>query len=196
MLTQLKDSVSVKGHVKMTVCDPSRAPLEHQAIERFLRENPERPGMTVFQMIDRDQKLRGLLQAFHNRAEEEHQEIDNMVVTAGRTLIANSIWQPSIDTRVSHVEVGTGTNAPANGDTALQTAVYRNALASGNNAANIVTLTGYYNLTETSGTFREAGLFINGTGTLGTGTLLSRVAINIAKTTSQTMTIEWTLTIS
>lgn len=122
-------------------------------------------------------------------------EYDNLVVTAGRTLIANSLWNPSVDTRVSHVELGTGTTAPANGDTALQTPAYRNALASGNNSSNVVTFTGYFTATETTGTYREAGLFINGSGTLGTGTLLSHVAINITKTSIQTMTIEWTISI-
>lgn len=126
----------------------------------------------------------------------QFQEVDNLVVTAGRTILANGLWNPVAVVRVSHIELGTGTNAPANGDTALQTPSYRNALASGNNVNNVATLTGFFNQTETSGTFREAGMFINGNGSLGTGTLLSRVAINITKSSIQTLTIEWEITFS
>lgn len=124
------------------------------------------------------------------------QEVDNTVVTVGRAVIANAMWNPSAAPRVTYVELGTGTNAPAAGDTALQTPTYRNALASGNNVSNVVSLTGFFSLTETSGTFREAGLFIAGSLTIGTGTLLSRVAINITKSTIQTMTVEWEITFS
>ncbi len=127
---------------------------------------------------------------------DEIQEIDNTVCTVGKALIANSLWQASIDTRVNKIALGSGTNAPAAGDTTLQTEVYRNDLASGNNVSNVVTLTGFFSATETSGTYREAALFINGTGSADTGTILSRVAINITKSAAQTMTIEWTITIS
>lgn len=124
------------------------------------------------------------------QVEENH----NIETTVGMAVIANALWNPSAAPRVTHVELGSGTNAATAGDTALQTPVYRNALASGNNVSNVVSLTGYYNLTETSGTFREAGLFIAGTGTLGTGTLLARTAMNVTKTTSQTLTVEWAIT--
>lgn len=124
------------------------------------------------------------------------QEQDNLVVSSGKTAVANALWSPSGTIKVSHIELGTGTTAPAAGDVALQTPSYRNALASGNNVNNIVSLTGFFGFTETTGTYREAGLFINGSGTLGTGTLLSRVAINITKTNVQTLTIEWTITVS
>ncbi|MFA6429769.1 MAG: hypothetical protein WCV84_04710 [Patescibacteria group bacterium] len=124
------------------------------------------------------------------------QIVDNLVVTAGRALLAQAFANPSIDVRVSHVELGTGTTAPANGDTVLETPSYRNAIASALNVSNVATLTGFFSATECNGTYREAGLFINGTGSLGTGTLLSRVAINITKSAIQTLTIEWAITLS
>ena len=129
----------------------------------------------------------------------EEQIIENLIVTAGKTAIANQFvsGSPSPDPlRVNYIALGSGTNAPAAGDTTLQTEVYRNATASGWNVSNASTLTGFYSATETSGTYREAGLFIAGTASANTGTLLSRVAINITKSAIQTLTIEWQVTIS
>lgn len=124
--------------------------------------------------------------------------VENIVPTVGRTMIANNLTDTTPDNvpYVKYAEVGTGTNAPANSDTTLQTSTYRNAIASRTNASNVGYVTAFYNATETSGTFREAGIFCDGTASAGTGILLSRVAINVTKTTSNTLTIDWTLTIS
>lgn len=123
---------------------------------------------------------------------------ENLIPTVGRTMIANNLTDstPTNVMVVTHVELGSGTNAPANADTTLQTAVYRNVVASLTNVNNIGYASGFFTALETSGTYREIGLFCNGTGTLGTGILLSRVAVNITKSTSETLTVDWTLTIS
>lgn len=129
----------------------------------------------------------------------EEREVDNLVVTAGKAAIANHIASgaPSPSAlRVNKIAIGTGTNSPAAGDTQLQTETFRKDTASANSVSNVATVTAFYTAAETSGTFREAGLFMGGTASANTGTLLSRVAINITKTTAQTMTIEWTITIS
>ena len=129
----------------------------------------------------------------------QQQEVDNLVVTAGKagiaSVLANSVPTPT-NPRVNYVALGTGTNSPAAGDTTLQTETYRKITASGYSVSNVATITGFYSTTETTGTYREAGLFMSGTGSANTGTLLSRVAINITKTNVQTLTIEWTITIS
>lgn len=123
----------------------------------------------------------------------------NLIPTVGRTAIANYLTDstPSPATlRINYVALGSGTNAPANGDTTLQTEVYRNAVASQTNSNNIAYITGFYNATETTGTYREAGLFIAGTGAADSGTLFSRVAINITKAATESLTLDWTITIS
>ena len=134
----------------------------------------------------------------HLRKREVHR-YNNLVVTAGRTSIANHLTagSPSPSAlRVTFVALGTGVVAPANSDTTLGTEVYRKATASAANTANVATVTGFFTQTETTGTYREAGLFMGGTIAANSGTLLSRVAINITKTAIQTLTIEWTITIS
>lgn len=123
---------------------------------------------------------------------------ENIVPTVARQMIANNLTNalPTNLMRVKYAEVGTGITAPANTDVALQTSTYRNSIASITNASNIAYVTAFYGATETSGTFREAGIFSDGSATAGTGVLVSRVAINVTKSTSETLTIDWTLTIS
>jgi len=122
----------------------------------------------------------------------------NIIPTVGRAMLANNLTDatPTDDPRINYVALGTGTNAPANADTALQTETYRNTVASQTNSNNIAYCTGFFSATETSGTFRECGLFANGTGAADSGVLFSRVAINVTKGVTETLTIDWTITIS
>jgi len=124
--------------------------------------------------------------------------IDNIIPTVGRTMIANNLTSvsPTNVMLANYIALGSGTNTPANADTTLQTETYRNAVASRTNASNIAYVTGFFSATETSGTYREAAIFSNGTGSANSGVLVSRVAINVTKSTSETLTIDWTLTIS
>lgn len=130
--------------------------------------------------------------------EEQIFEYDNIIPTIGRTLIANNLTDatPDNNIRLNKAALGTGTNAPANGDTQLQAEVYRNDLFSRTNSANIAYVTAAFNATEVTGTFREAGIFADGVSGANTGVLFSRVAINITKSNTQTLTLDWTLTIS
>lgn len=125
--------------------------------------------------------------------------VPNLVVTAGRAAIAAFLGNVSPTPTTlypNYVALGTGTNSPANGDTTLQTETYRNAVASRTNASNVAFITGFFSASETTGTFRECALFIAGTASANTGTLLSRVAINITKGGTETLTLDWSLTIS
>lgn len=140
----------------------------------------------------------GLINKLNASCRLETQVYHNIIPTVGRTLLANNLTDatPTNDPLINKAELGTGTSTPANGDTTLQTGTYRNDVASLTNGNNIAYITAFFNATETSGTFREAGLYADGSGTVGNGVLVSRVSINVTKTTSQTLTIDWELTIS
>jgi len=133
-----------------------------------------------------------------NTGEEQVFEYDNIITAACWTMIANNFVDSTPDNTmfINMAVIGTGTSTPATSDTQLQTETYRNNLASKSNVANLAYATAYFNATETSGTFREAGIVVDGTGTANTGVLVSRVAINITKTTSQTLTLDWTLQVT
>lgn len=113
-------------------------------------------------------------------------------------IIADSSALPASTDSIllNYVALGSGTNSPSNSDTTLQTESYRNLIASISRSNSIIYITAFFQETETSGTYREAGLFANGTASADTGILASRVAINVTKSTSETLTIEWTITIN
>jgi len=73
--------------------------------------------------------------------------------------------------------------------------VYRNAIASRTNAVNVGYATAFFNQTEVTGTFREAGIFCNASGTANSGVLLSHVNINVTKSNTQKLTIDWMMTL-
>ena len=134
-----------------------------------------------------------------NTGEVIVKEYRNLIPTSGRTAIASWLTNASptpASIKLNYTALGTGATAPANGDTTLQTETYRKAIASTTNASNIAYATAFYTAIECSGTYTEAGVFMNGTGTANSGTLFSRVAVSIVKTTSQSLTIDYTITIS
>lgn len=134
--------------------------------------------------------------------EEQIFEYDNVVTAACWTMVANNLTDATPDNSMLlnkallGTGANTGVNAPAVGNTQLVTEVYRNNLASKSNVANLAYATAFFNATETTGTYTEAGIVVDGTASANTGVLVSRVAINITKSSSQTLTLEWTLTIS
>lgn len=126
-------------------------------------------------------------------------EFHNIIPTVGRALVAShftSVSPSPSSLLVNYGAVGTGTNAPANGDSTLQTETCRTVIASRTSASNIAYITAFFGATDVSGALKEAGLFIGATGTANSGTLLSRVAINITKSLTETLTLDWTITIS
>ncbi len=124
--------------------------------------------------------------------------VENLVPTVARTMIANNLTNvsPTNVMRITHCALGSNATAASNSDTQLGTETYRNAIASITNANNIGYATGFFTATETSGTYQEVGIFSNGTGSANSGILISHVITTITKTTSQTLTIDWSLTFS
>lgn len=124
---------------------------------------------------------------------KEWREVHNLVVTAGKNHIADQLSSSPSQAAMSHMEVGTGTTAPAAGDTALQTALDRNALTSRTDSTNVVTYVGDWAAGDATHTaITEAGIFNNSTG----GTMLNRATFTaINKGASDTLKITWTVTV-
>ncbi len=126
------------------------------------------------------------------------QEYENLIPTVGRAMIANNLTSGSPDNTmvVTHIALGDDGTAVANGDTALGNEVYRNTVASITNADNVAYVTGFYDATEDDDTYLEAGVFCDGAAGADTGILLSHVLISVVKSNTETLTVDWTLTIS
>jgi hypothetical protein len=122
---------------------------------------------------------------------KDTREVENLVVGAGLDFIASRMNGTS-DGVMSHMAIGTGTTAAANGDTDLGTVVgSRVSLTSATVTDNAIVYVGDFS--STSGAITEAGVFNASTG----GTMLCRTvfsALNI--TSSDSLSITWTVTIS
>jgi hypothetical protein len=122
-------------------------------------------------------------------AEQTHR---NLVVNAGLNLIRDFL-DGDAPTAPSHFSYGTGTNAVAAGDTALQTEVARDTLTSqtGTNAQQQVYTYYLGSLTGNGNTLGEAAIFNAASG----GTMLCRVKLSptIVKTASIAVTFTWTI---
>lgn len=127
----------------------------------------------------------------------------NLIVSGtntGRNLIAQRLGGTNTYTlNATHADIGTGTNAPANSDTQLQTPSVRAAKTSQVISGNVVTLQFFFSdAALPNGTYREFGTFIDGTGTLSSGQLFNRVLFGTAytKASGEDTTVEVEITIS
>ena len=121
-------------------------------------------------------------------------DIDNLVVTTGKSLVATML-QGGSPTPITHMGVGTGSTAAAAADTALGTEVDRNGLAvSGGTATGVVvSYTGTWAPGDGTGALTEAGLFTASSG----GVMLCRTVFPVVnKGADDTVTIVWDVTIS
>jgi len=123
----------------------------------------------------------------------------NIFVTTGKTAIARRLRNAGLIANegiITYGATGTGLNTPSVSDTKLQTELARKLVASGSNVNNITTIIVYFSTSESNGSLKEFGLFgENATVSADSGTLFNRAAINIIKTSSQSLTIECQLTI-
>ena len=126
----------------------------------------------------------------------ELRKVKNTVVTTGKNFIAGAMIKTTTDSpaAMTHMAIGTGTVAVAAGDTALGTqngarVTFSEAAAAASNAVTYkATFSSAY-----SGAITEAGVFNAATA----GTMLCRTVFSaVNKTTSDTISITWTITVS
>lgn len=125
----------------------------------------------------------------------------NLVVTSGLTAVtkalSNNISAVSA-IAVNYAAVGSGTTAVAAADVQLTTESFRKTITSLNYSNGSFFGGMYIDYTESSGTYYEGGLFITGTSTANSGTILNHVLLNsptgIVKTTAQVLTINYQIT--
>lgn len=126
---------------------------------------------------------------------KEEQTVKNLVVDDGLEHIADRLGASSPATRMSHMEVGTGTTAPAAGDTTLETAIAssRVSLTTQTVSTNTVEYVGDFPAGTGTGAVTEAGVF----NASSSGTLLCRTTFSVVnKGAADTLKITWTLTVS
>lgn len=141
-------------------------------------------------MILEDLKMTGHLHVLVNG--EVVRDIPNLVVTTGKEFVASRI-KDATTAAMSHMALGSGTTAPAAGDTALGNELHRSALVSTTVNGAVVTYSADFGAGEGTGAVTEAGLF----NASSAGTLFCRTTFAVVnKGVNDTMTITWSVTVS
>lgn len=136
----------------------------------------------------------------YNTITKKHdiQLVKNMFVTAGKNSLADGLRGTTENNKgtITYCAVGTGVTAPALGNTTLQTEIFRKLISVRSVSGNVATFQIFFTTSEANGTLREAGLFgDDASGTANSGTLFCRAAINRTKSSSDTLTFTWSVTI-
>ena len=145
-------------------------------------------------------KLRGCLEIVLGDANGnvlDKQIINNTIVTVGRRWVLQQIASSEINTAqsIQYLAIGTGTTAPATGDTALVSEVVRAAIQSfttSNLTSNPPSwrAEASWATNEANTTLAEVGMFVTNSG----GTMLGRATFStVNKTTSNTFSISYTV---
>jgi hypothetical protein len=120
-------------------------------------------------------------------------EKKNVIVQVGKNFLASAIISSSTSPFIA-IAIGTNSTPAGVADTTLGTELTRAAYTSSSVAANVVSLSKLFSAGVGTGTITEAGIFNNSTSG---GTMLSHVVFSaIGKGASDTLTINWTLTVS
>lgn len=123
------------------------------------------------------------------------QYVKNLVTTAGKSSIADRL-RGATKGEITYCALGTNATAPALADVALGTELFRKQISVRSVSGNVATFQTFYTTAEANGTLKEAGLFgDDATGVANSGTLFCHTAIDRVKSTNDTLTILWALTV-
>ena len=142
-------------------------------------------------MINENFKVTGAVKITKNG--EVVREIPNTIVTAGKNELASLITGNG--TVFGYMAVGTGTTSVVAGDTTLETELDRNAttVSGGTATNNTIEFETVWNAGDGTGAITEAGIF----NASSSGDMLARTTFSaVNKSSSDILTITWTVTIS
>ena len=140
-------------------------------------------------MFQDDMKMTGRLIISIN--DNVVQEVDNLVVTAGKEFVASRMIGTSADV-MDNMAIGSGSTSAAAGDTALGSELNRQSATSSASGA-VVTYSATFAAGNGTGAVTEAGLF----NASSSGSMLCRTVFSVVnKGASDSMTISWAVTVS
>lgn len=121
---------------------------------------------------------------------KDERRFRNLIVTSGKNLLAAILGASG--TKPSHLAVGTGTTAPAAGQTALVSEIgTRVSLTHSNPSSNVWRMVGTFGPGNATGAITEAGLFNASSG----GTMFARQTFAVInKDENDSLEITWEIT--
>lgn len=127
-----------------------------------------------------------------------YQHTHNLVTDAGKASIADGIRGTETNSKgiITYCALGTDASAPDPTNTVLGTELFRKLISVRSVNDNVATFETFFTTEEANGSLKEAGLFgDDASATENSGTLFCHTAINRTKTSSDTLTLRWSLTI-
>lgn len=146
-------------------------------------------------MINEGLKLKGdvaLVLRDKNGNVKEERKINNLIVDTGLNFICDRMKDD--ETAMTHMALGSGTTAPAAGNTALESQLgSREALDSSTVTNNQIVYISSFEAGDATGAVSEAGIFNAASG----GTMLCRVTFAVVnKAADDVLSINWTITLT
>jgi len=139
-------------------------------------------------------RMKLILEDIHTGELDVSEWYNNLITTVWK--VANlRRWKNSAskanEGMVTYLAVGTGTTAPAIGDTTLETEVARVTISLASSiSGTTLELRGFFNTSQANAVLREAAWFGEDAGAgADSGTMVNHVAINRTKTVTKTLTI-------
>jgi len=127
--------------------------------------------------------------------------VPNRVVTVGKEVLCRLLsGDTTYSGEVNYCALGIGSAASTIGDITLSDEVYRKLVSSATYEDNKAYLSTFFTATETTGTYREIGHFIDGTAVADSGQLWSRIAkadtgeLPLDKSNTESLTIDYKVT--
>lgn len=124
--------------------------------------------------------------------------VKNTFCTVGKNSIADALRGTETNNRgiITWCALGTDATAPDVADTVLGNEIFRKLISVRSVTGNVAQFQTFFTTAEANGALKEAGLFgDDASSTADSGTLFSHLAINRTKTTSDTLTLTWSITI-
>jgi len=146
-------------------------------------------------MINEGLKLKGdvaVVLRDKNGNVKEERKINNLIVDTGLNFICDRMKDD--ETAMTHMALGSGTTAPAAGNTALESQLgSREALDSSTVTNNQIVFISSFEAGDATGAVSEAGIFNAASG----GTMLCRVTFSVVnKAADDVLSINWTITLT
>ena len=191
----LKESFSIKGRYRIVEANPRLAPHE------YLRLTSHIQAKDTLEVTHGEswwsEQYRALLGDYHAKAKVAEHCIDNLVPTAGKTVIAQRLAGTNTYTgNINYFVLGSNTTVPALGDTQLGTETYRQLYTDRSYVSNVAYLSCFIAAGSATGTHNEVGVVIDGTASANTGQLFSHAAISQTKSALNSLTIDASFTVS
>lgn len=126
-----------------------------------------------------------------------HNVLTQLYFTGIMKFLNEAIDSPAVsDLNLTHMATGTGTTTALRSDTLLVTETFRKEITSKTKSASKFVCKLTLAPSESNFTITEIGTFADGTGTVDTGTLISRANVNIEKNANISYLVTYTITMN